>query len=164
MNDNSTRKPIVVGIDGEETGRRALAFALEEAAIRGCAVEVVYAWAYAPEGAYITRTRNEMEDAAVDLLDDEVNRAVKMRDGEPVIAKVAVEGVPSHVLCEASQRAALLVVGQHRAGPLRRAMLGSVSAACTRHAACPVVVIPAPLKQSVPDAVANPSVAPAPVL
>ena len=37
--------------------------------------------------------------------------------------------------------AAMLVVGSHGHGPLGRAVLGSVSAACVRRAGCPVVVV-----------------------
>ncbi|MGQ0719307.1 MAG: universal stress protein [Pseudonocardiales bacterium] len=43
--------------------------------------------------------------------------------------------------------AAMLVVGRHRGGLLRQAVLGSVSAVCVRHATCPVVVIPAAVSQ-----------------
>lgn len=39
--------------------------------------------------------------------------------------------------------AAMLVVGSHGHGALGRALLGSVSTECARHATCPVVVIPA---------------------
>ncbi|MGH4011263.1 MAG: universal stress protein [Pseudonocardiaceae bacterium] len=51
------------------------------------------------------------------------------------------------VLPELARDAAMLVVGRHRGGLIRQAVLGSVSAVCVRHATCPVVVIPAAVSQ-----------------
>jgi nucleotide-binding universal stress UspA family protein len=61
----------------------------------------------------------------------------------PSITESSVEGDPIRVLPELARDAVMLVVGRHRAGVVREVLLGSVSAACVRHATCPVVVIPA---------------------
>jgi Universal stress protein family len=45
----------------------------------------------------------------------------------------------------------LLVVGSRGHGQVFEAVLGSVSQYCVRHAACPVVVIPARLAESMKD-------------
>ncbi len=52
-----------------------------------------------------------------------------------------VDGEPRDVLVELSRRAHLLVLGSHGRGPVRSALLGSVSAAVARRADCPVVVM-----------------------
>jgi nucleotide-binding universal stress UspA family protein len=52
------------------------------------------------------------------------------------------EGSPAAMLAEASADVDLLVVGSRGHGPLRRALLGSVSRALTEHAHCPLVVVP----------------------
>lgn len=50
------RPRIVVGIDGFETGRRALGWALREALIRDCALHVVHAWVFDPMADFFTET------------------------------------------------------------------------------------------------------------
>ena len=49
---------------------------------------------------------------------------------------------PSQLLVEASTNLDLLVLGSRGYGPLRHALLGSVSADVARHAQCPVLVLP----------------------
>lgn len=51
------------------------------------------------------------------------------------------EGNAARVLLEASQGARMLVVGSRGHGGFTGLLLGSVSAACTEHAACPVLVL-----------------------
>jgi nucleotide-binding universal stress UspA family protein len=52
------------------------------------------------------------------------------------------DGDPAGILARESERLGLLVLGSRARGPLRRVMLGSVSSAVLRSAACPVVVVP----------------------
>jgi nucleotide-binding universal stress UspA family protein len=56
------------------------------------------------------------------------------------VAGLSKSGDPRHVLIEMSREAHLLVLGSHGRGPLTTLLLGSVSAAVSAHAACPVVV------------------------
>ena len=56
------------------------------------------------------------------------------------VTRTIESGSPADVLVAAASSANLLVVGRHSgSGGLH---LGSVSAHCARHAACPVVVVP----------------------
>jgi nucleotide-binding universal stress UspA family protein len=55
---------------------------------------------------------------------------------------VVQDGDPAARLAEASRDLDLLVVGSRRYGPLRRALLGSVSMRLVNHAACPVLIVP----------------------
>jgi nucleotide-binding universal stress UspA family protein len=63
--------------------------------------------------------------------------------GLDVQTEIVIEvGDPVARLTEASRDLDLLVVGSRRYGPLRRALLGSVSARLVDHAACPVLIVP----------------------
>ncbi|MEV8436065.1 universal stress protein [Actinosynnema sp. NPDC051121] len=137
---------IVVGVDGSPASRTALRWAVEEAKLRGCAVEAVLAWHvdYAVVIGPISATiaagmdRDRLREEHRRVLDDVVAEA-----GGDVRAVLA-EGDARDVLVEASGRAALLVVGSRGAGPVRQALLGSVSSHCVHHATCPVVVVREP--------------------
>ena len=58
------------------------------------------------------------------------------------VESVDLHGDPARELARASERLGLLVCGSRALGPLRRVMLGSVSAAVMRSAACPLIVVP----------------------
>ena len=60
------------------------------------------------------------------------------------VERLAVSGDPATELARAAadRRAALLVVGSRGRGPVRAALLGSVSAGVTRHSPCPVLIVP----------------------
>jgi nucleotide-binding universal stress UspA family protein len=138
------RLPIVVGVDGHETGRRALEWALREAQTRNCPVHVVHAWTFDSMADYFTETSSQqVHQESLAMLRREVERATETMTDIPPISENSVEGDPIHVLPELARGAAMLVVGRHRGGVVREVLLGSVSAACVRHATCPVVVIPA---------------------
>ncbi|KAK8507118.1 hypothetical protein V6N12_008465 [Hibiscus sabdariffa] len=57
-----------------------------------------------------------------------------------------MEGDPRNVLCEAVEKhnASVLVVGSHGYGPMKRAVLGSVSDYCAHHAHCSVIIVKKP--------------------
>ncbi|KAK8467748.1 hypothetical protein PHAVU_007G142950 [Phaseolus vulgaris] len=57
-----------------------------------------------------------------------------------------VEGDPRNVLCMAVEKyhAAILVVGSHGRGALKRVVLGSVSDFCAHHANCTVMIVKKP--------------------
>jgi nucleotide-binding universal stress UspA family protein len=52
------------------------------------------------------------------------------------------DGDPAARLAEASSELDLRVVGSRRYGPVRRALLGSVSMRLVNRAACPVLIVP----------------------
>jgi len=137
---------IVVGIDGSPGGDAALAFALEEAAIRGLPLRIVCAWEPSA-GEWVGEAFAATADSVVQADDDaqEVLRAAleHVAAGTAVQATaVAVEGHPSAVLVEQARGASLLVVGSRGRGATAGLLLGSVSAGIVRHAPCPVVVVP----------------------
>jgi nucleotide-binding universal stress UspA family protein len=134
---------IVVGVDGSEHAKRALRWALDEAAVRGAELVVAYvatpplqtATALAPPGP----TAEQLTELGRELVVDEALAEV---DAE----EVAVERVvrPGHVteeLCELARDADLLVVGARGLGGFRGLLLGSTTQQLVAHAPCPVVVV-----------------------
>jgi nucleotide-binding universal stress UspA family protein len=132
---------VVVGVDGSEHSRRALEWARQEAALRHVGCVVLHAWHYGGLDAnpYFGMAVPEAEAAAHDLLEQEL--AIGGRREIPLVGRV-VESDPADALIEASDGAALLVVGTRGRGGLTAAILGSVSTACIRGATCPVFVVP----------------------
>lgn len=139
---------IVVGIDGSDHARRALAFALEEADRRGDAVvEAVMAYPsllgypaieygdVGPPREWFEQTTRERLAAEVATVGDGDHATVEQR---------IAEGSPGLVLVEASGDADLVVVGTRGRGGFRSLVLGSTSHQVVSHAHCPVVVVPAP--------------------
>jgi nucleotide-binding universal stress UspA family protein len=141
-----TKHLIVVGVDGSEGGRRALRWAVAEAAHRGSAVQAVIAWRWdgieaLPPVAY---TAVEERDRAAEILRREVDELPSGdRAGVPVSEQV-IEGRPGDVLTAAARAADLLVLGSHGHSRVWHTVLGSVSQECVRKATCPVVVVPLP--------------------
>jgi nucleotide-binding universal stress UspA family protein len=149
-----TKQKIVVGIEGTPAARAALEWAFREALIRGCPVVVVHAWG--PTAGRDLAPDQEAMRASATMLVAAVAEAGRAVGGRPEVIERNRRGVAAKVLVEESVGADLLVVGRgHRAGVVD--VVGqSVSAECVRHAACPVVVIPAPasISESVPGSVA----------
>jgi nucleotide-binding universal stress UspA family protein len=155
---------IVVGVDGSDGGRRALRWALRQAAVRSGTVQAVLAWRLEEAGDAAPRPndrpdthdlpelrdraearhRAEARDRAAHVLAEEVNAAVGTVDPPPPVAWEAVEGRAPRALTQAARDADLLVLGSHGNGRMHHAALGSVSEECIRYAACPVVVVPVP--------------------
>ena len=140
---------IVVGTDGSGHADRALAWAIDEAKLRGARIHVVSAWhvpamVYGGPGLVPTASvpieetfRRAAEDAAAAAL-DQVGAA-----GVDAEADV-VEGQAADALIDAATDADLLVVGSRGHGGFVGLLLGSVSAQCAHHARCPLVIVRSP--------------------
>jgi nucleotide-binding universal stress UspA family protein len=146
MSENKSR-PLVVGVDGSPAAQAALRWAVEDARRRGCPVDVISAWhpdygvmiGPLPAEVFAEVTPQALKAAAQKVVD----RAVQGFEGVE-IRRILVEGDPKDALVKASEDAELLVVGNRGHSTIVEAILGSVSAYCVHHAACPVVVIREP--------------------
>jgi nucleotide-binding universal stress UspA family protein len=162
---------IVVGVDDSPGARKALAWAVTEAGLRGAALRVVYVhkseeWTgpmYFPsqyaapsissgsagepspaELAGVMEAQERLREAArgrAEELVDELLGEVGL-NGVQVQATVVQERHPADVLVGLSSDADLLVVGSRGRGGFQGLVLGSVTHALVLHAACPVVVVP----------------------
>lgn len=95
------------------------------------AVSAGWAGAWVDPGA----TEAMREDAA-----DRGRAAVASLEGVPASVEL-VDGLPAQELVLASRRLDLLVLGSRGYGPVRRALLGTVSGHVAEAAACPVLVV-----------------------
>jgi nucleotide-binding universal stress UspA family protein len=130
---------IVVGIDGSPHSDQALAWALDEAEVRGTRVRAVLAWSYMGEGESVLGVGTTEADAAAALAEI-VERAAGERAG--LVDQVTVNDLAAHGLIEQAKDAAMVVVGTRGRSGLKRLLLGSVSQAVLEKAHVPVVVIP----------------------
>lgn len=141
---------IVVGVDGSELGRAALAWAVAEARLRDATVVAVHAWAFVPPPPMSDPGLGPMpssdlsadlaleRSAAATVLDESVGEVDA--SGVPV-EPTLIEGAAGDALVGAAKGADLVVVGSHGRGGLASALLGSVSGYVVRNAPCPVVIV-----------------------
>ena len=132
---------IVVGVDGSDSSKEALRWAIRQAALTGASVDAVTAWRY-PSGYGWA----PLSDGAVDFEGDakrtliEALAEVSGLDPDVPVRPLVTEGHAVDVLLRAASGADLLVVGSRGHGGFTAALLGSVSMQCVLHAHCPVLV------------------------
>ena len=142
---------ILVGVDGSDHSRRALSWAMREAAHHHVPLTVMTVrpapvrpatqiyWnvpdlpdrSFDPESAR-TALQKMVDEAAEDL-----------GEAPPEVIVSVTTGDPAEELVKASYDADMLVVGSRGSGVFAKLLIGSVSSKVTHHAASPVVVIPA---------------------
>ena len=138
----TTRRPIVVGVDGSESSLDALRWAVRQAELTGAPVEIVSAWEW-PVG-YLglwapVPPDYDPADEARRQLDKAVSAVLTPGDAIEVRRSV-IEGHPAPVLEALSKTADLVVIGSHGHGEFAGMLLGSVSEHCITNCHCPVVV------------------------
>ncbi|HUN31151.1 MAG TPA: universal stress protein [Trebonia sp.] len=138
---------IIVGLDGSGHSDHALSWAAREAALRQVPLTVL-----SVHQPVITYLGSAVDDAMDGPVTEGVRLAAQQRADRilecleaapPQVTVQSVGGSPAEELLKASKDAEMLVVGSRGAGGFARLVMGSVSAQVTRHAQCPVVVIPA---------------------
>jgi nucleotide-binding universal stress UspA family protein len=142
---------ILVGVDGSDHSRRALEWAMREAAHHNVPLTVmtVHPGPVRPATQIYWDIPNLPEDshnldhirAAVEQFTDKV--ANEIGETVPEVTVNVTRGDPAQELVNASHNCDLIVVGSRGSGAWAQLLLGSVSSKVTHHAACPVVVIPA---------------------
>ncbi len=132
---------IVVGVDGFESSRAALRWAIHQAKLTGAVVEAITAW-QVPAGAGLVPASDmpDYQDDARMVLTEAITEMCMVDTDVEVRPRVA-DGRASQVLVDASEGADLLVVGSRGHGGLAEALLGSVGQYCVHHAHCPVVIM-----------------------
>lgn len=138
------RPGVVVGVDGSEVSREAVALAFAEADERQLPLTVVHSWFMPYEGRSVVAIDSE-----------EIRRQIA--EGERAVAAQSIAGwsekypdvqVRQHVvhdhpvaaLVDHSKGAELVVVGCRGRGGFGGLVLGSVSQGVLHHAHCPVIV------------------------
>jgi len=134
---------VVVGVDGSDASRAALAWATREAELRTSPLLIVTAWSLPPGPYPVDLDVAEFVNDANALLDRSVAeaRSIAGRMMEPLVR--AVRDDPRSGLLDIVNEDDLLVIGARGRGVLAALLLGSVASYCVRHAPCPVLVVPA---------------------
>ncbi|HLK77623.1 MAG TPA: universal stress protein [Streptosporangiaceae bacterium] len=132
---------IVVGVDGFESSKAALRWAIRQAKLTGAVVEAVIAW-HIPVGTGWIPTPDmpDYQEDASTVLAEAINEMCTVDPDVQVCPRV-LEGLAGQVLVEAADGADLLVVGSEGHRGLAEALLGSVGQYCANNASCPVVVM-----------------------
>ena len=135
-------REVVVGVDDSPQCEPALAYAFEQAKLRGCVLRAIHAWqlpvhAFAPEAVY---DMDEIRQAQHQVVK---NRLAAWQEKFPEVTVVedARSADPVDALTNASTRADLVIVGSRGMGLIGSALLGSVSRGVLHHAHCPVAVV-----------------------
>lgn len=142
MNALEPRRAVVVGADGSGSSVRAVAWAAEEARLRGRPLQIVC----------VVRGGScppDPEDAERVL--GRARTIARIGDPDGDVRGELRHGDPAAVLAELSREAELLVVGHRRGDGVIGPARGSTALALTRTAASPVVVVRAAPGRPVPD-------------
>jgi nucleotide-binding universal stress UspA family protein len=153
----AVHREIAVGIGDPQDATETLAFAFEEAAVRGADLVVVHAWSWSaaalslPPAPSATSEGARLQLAGPDQISAGATRALtaaldEWRDKYPKVRvrPDVIRGHPGRVLASYSARADLVVLGRHgpsgtgRAGP----GIGSTLHAVLDHAHGPVAIVP----------------------
>ena len=145
----AVHRGIAVGIRDPQDTEHTLAFAFEEAALRGADLVAVHTWFWFPAALHLPAAGEELRPADPDRIAAEAasNLAAVLggwREKYPgvQVRHDIIHGHPARVLASYSGRADLVVLGRHGhptdAGP----GIGSIQHAVLDHAHGPVAVVP----------------------
>ncbi|HET6625780.1 MAG TPA: universal stress protein [Nocardioidaceae bacterium] len=129
---DDTHKPIVVGVDGSERNRSAVAWAAAEAAAVGAALVLVT----------VTKDRRAHDMLAA------VRAEVQQQVPEQRVEADVVPGSPADALLDRSTDARMTVVGKRGLGGFARLLVGSTSIALAGRSEVPVTIVPDDWKQA----------------
>ena len=141
---------IVVGVDGSEESRAALAWAVEEGRLRQAPVLAIHAWevplvpaptGLVPPSVEVVGDLTELREDAASLVETMV-REIAADAADVEIRPLTVEDKPVRALLDAAERndAQMIVVGSRGHGGFVSLLIGSTSDQVARHATCPVVI------------------------
>jgi nucleotide-binding universal stress UspA family protein len=142
---------ILVGVDDSPAVDRTLQWAADDARVRRLPLRLVYAfrWEATRIPGYVESAEipdlqvRGSQSIADEVIEPAVDTALELEPGVDVSGDAA-DGDPARVLIEESEQAREVVLGSRHNKALGSAVLGSVSAAVTARAACPVVVVRGP--------------------
>ena len=137
------RRAILVGVDGSDSAKAALAWAVRQAGLTGAEVDAVTAWQIPATYGYgyaMAMAIPDLEKVACEMLDEAIAGAAAAAP-DVRIRPVVVQDNAARALLSTAKGADLLVVGSRGHAGFTEALLGSVSQHCVHYAECPVVII-----------------------
>jgi nucleotide-binding universal stress UspA family protein len=133
---------IVVGVDGSESSKAALAWAARQAKLTGATLTVISGWEetsiWGRSAGWLPGVDPAAETMAA--LNETISEVLGSEPGVDLTTAV-IKGHAAPKLLEESKTASLIVVGSSGHGEFAGMLLGSVSAFLVTHASCPVAII-----------------------
>ncbi|MCY0949916.1 universal stress protein [Streptomyces sp. H27-S2] len=138
--EHSSREPsyLVVGVDGSESSKTAMAMAFQEAGLRGCELHAVSVW---QPPVYSFQNETAAVRAQHRMLTDTADGWVQEYQDVKLTCEVPT-GHPVECLAEAAEYALALIVGRRGRGGYTGIRLGSVVHGLLHRTNCPVITIP----------------------
>ncbi|MEU2508971.1 universal stress protein [Streptomyces sp. NPDC007863] len=138
--EHTTQDPpyLVVGVDGSESSRAALAFAFEEADLRHCALRAVAVW---QPPVFTLHTGDTLFHAERRLL-SETTAGWAEKYPDVRLTHDMLIGSPVELLAAAAEHALAVVVGRRGRGGYTGMRVGSVVHGLLHRAHCPVITVP----------------------
>ncbi|WP_418960907.1 universal stress protein [Streptomyces tritici] len=130
---------LVVGVDGSESSRAALAWAFEEADLRRCALRAIAVW---QPPVFSLHSSDTLFHAERRLLSEATAGWAEKYPDVRLTHEVPI-GSPVEKLADAAEHAMALVVGRRGRGGYTGMRVGSVVHGLLHRAHCPVVTVPA---------------------
>lgn len=154
-------KRIVVGVDGSSSARKALRWAVKEADTWGAELTVIAAVPMATGAGALAWLPAAMdrEQVLADVRSGLDNAVAEATADYPnvIVRRHALDGNAAELMAEFSTAVDLVVVGSRGRGGFSGLLLGSVSQGVLSHSSCPVMVVPARLKDEEGPATRNAS-------
>jgi nucleotide-binding universal stress UspA family protein len=137
---------VVVGVDGSASCGKAIGFAFDTASRSQAPLIAIHAWhdvtAIATAGPSDLALKDVAERvSAGERLVSESLAGWTEKYPDVAVTREAIPVHPARVLADASEHAALVVVGSRGRSQVTGLLLGSVSQAVLHHARCPVAVV-----------------------
>ncbi|MFE6834029.1 universal stress protein [Streptomyces sp. NPDC057705] len=129
---------VVVGIDGSASASAALAFAFDEADLRGAALRVVCVW----QPPLFMLDDEEVALRAQRTLLSEVTAGLSEKYPDVHVRHEVLTGHPVEELARAAEHALSVVVGRRGTGGYTGMRIGSVVHGLLHRAHCPVITVP----------------------
>jgi nucleotide-binding universal stress UspA family protein len=132
---------VVLGYDGSPGARAALVEAAKLARTLGTGVVVVFGYAVNPMGGETRDQEMVVRHMGTDALEEAIEHL--RADGVPVHEEIIHDRADEALLqAAAAYDAAYIVVGHHREGPIRGAILGSTAYALVHKSDRPLLLVP----------------------
>jgi nucleotide-binding universal stress UspA family protein len=134
---------VVAGVDGSDSSRQALEWAVEEATRRNLPLHILCAWRSDYTAETVAPVIAGIADDSRSIVDAAAAHARTVSPGLDVSSST-VRAQAASALIAASRHADTVVVGAHGTGALAEVLLGSTSLQLAAYASCPVVVVREP--------------------
>ncbi|WP_328619352.1 universal stress protein [Streptomyces sp. NBC_00354] len=129
---------VVAGIDGSASATAALAFAFDEADLRGAALRVVCVW----QRPLIMLDQEEVALRAQRTLLSEATAGLSDKYPDVHVTHEVLTGHPVEELARAAEHALAVIVGRRGRGGYTGMRIGSVVHGLLHRAHCPVITVP----------------------